>query len=210
MNLPYAATFRAYHTARLAPGLRKLRARIERPGPWGRSQIEALSAARGGARGLRRGALRHDRRRPRRLALLRRGTPQGLGAPQGRRRVARLMREHGLLSPRHVRQGAGISHDGRVTSWTRPTSCGAPDGTRVLTAEEGMCFRLRRRRPRTEPCAWTTAREYVSGHFGNQVRFWGVAASYSRSALGLLRRSPSSKATNGLSREHRRTPSSKG
>jgi len=84
------------------------------------------------------------------------------------------MREHGLLSPRRVRQGAGISHDGRVTS-DAPDVLWGSDGTRVLTAEEGMCFPLRRRRPRTEPCAWTTAREYVSGHFGNQVRFWGCS-----------------------------------
>lgn len=61
----------------------------------------------------------------------------GLGST--RRRVPRLMREHGLLSPRRVRQGAGISHDGRVTSDTPDVMWGTDD-TRVLTAEGRMCW----------------------------------------------------------------------
>src|SRR5665647_767628 len=59
--------------------------------------------------------------------------------PWRTRRVLRLMREHGLLSPRRVRQGNGISHEGRVTT-DAPGVMWGTDGTRVLTAEEGMCW----------------------------------------------------------------------
>jgi len=38
------------------------------------------------------------------------------GVRVSRRRVLRLMREHNLLSPRRVRQGEGVSHDGRITT----------------------------------------------------------------------------------------------
>jgi hypothetical protein len=45
-----------------------------------------------------------------------------------------------------VRQGNGISHEGRITT-DAPDLVWGTDGTRVLTAEEGMCFRLHGRRP---------------------------------------------------------------
>jgi len=61
------------------------------------------------------------------------------GVRTSRRRVLRLMREHGLLSPRRVRQGKGISHDGRITT-DAPDLVWGTDGTRVLTAEEGICW----------------------------------------------------------------------
>src|SRR5450759_3852333 len=56
-----------------------------------------------------------------------------------RRRALRLMREHGLLSPRRARQGKGIEHDGRITT-DAPDLMWGTDGTRVQTAEEGMCW----------------------------------------------------------------------
>ena len=61
------------------------------------------------------------------------------GVRTSRRRVLRLMREHGLLSPRRVRRGAGASHDGTITTDAPDLMWGA-DGTRVLTADEGMCW----------------------------------------------------------------------
>ena len=61
------------------------------------------------------------------------------GVRASRRRVLRLRREHGLLSPRRVRRGAGASHDGTITTDAPDLMWGA-DGTRVLTADEGMCW----------------------------------------------------------------------
>src|SRR5450759_586138 len=61
------------------------------------------------------------------------------GVRTSRRRVLRLMREHGLLSPRRVRQGKGIDHEGRITT-DAPDLVWGTDGTRVLTADEGMCW----------------------------------------------------------------------
>ena len=98
------------------------------------------------------------------------------GVRVSRRRVLRLMREHGLLSPRRVRQGAGVTHDGTITTDV-PDLMWGTDGTRVLTADEGMCW------------IFTAVDHFnceVVGHhvckrgdrFRNQVRFWGVQASY--------------------------------
>jgi putative transposase len=133
-----------------------------------------------------------------------------------RRRVLRLMREHALLSPRRVRQGRGVSHEGTIST-TAPDLMWGTDGTRVLTAEEGMAWvfiavdhfscevvgrHVCKRGDRfaaLQPVAQGLSRhfggvgadagrglslrmdngtQYVSEHFRNQVRFWGVEASY--------------------------------
>ena len=138
------------------------------------------------------------------------------GVRTSRRRVLRLMREHGLLSPRRVRQGKGISHEGRITT-DAPGVMWGTDGTRVLTAEEGMCWvftavdhfncevvgrhvckrgdRFAALQPVSQgllaqfggvtadvgrglTLRMDNGTQYVSEHFRNQVRFWGVAASY--------------------------------
>lgn len=138
------------------------------------------------------------------------------GVRTSRRRVLRLMREHGLLSPRRVRQGKGISHEGTITT-DAPDVMWGTDGTRVQTAEEGMCWvftavdhyscevvgrHVCKRGDRfaaLQPVAQGLERhfggvtadagrglslrmdngtQYVSEHFRNQVRFWGVEASY--------------------------------
>lgn len=44
-----------------------------------------------------------------------------------------------LLSPRRVRQGKGIGHDGTITT-DAPDLMWGTDGTRVQTADEGMCW----------------------------------------------------------------------
>jgi hypothetical protein len=106
-----------------------LRARVERLGPWGGSQIEALSAA---------------------------PAVSGEGL-------------HAMI--KDDLEGSPVSGEGYSNAWA------CAKGSLV---------------PRTEPCAWTTDHgEYVWGHCGNQVRFWGVAATDSWTALGLFRRSPS-------------------
>jgi len=61
------------------------------------------------------------------------------GVRVSRRRVLRIMREHGLLSPRRVRQGVDVGHDGTITT-DAPDLMWGTDGTRVLTADEGMCW----------------------------------------------------------------------
>lgn len=138
------------------------------------------------------------------------------GVRVSRRRVLRLMREHGLLSPRRVRQGAGISHDGTITTGA-PDLMWGTDGTRVMTSDEGMCWvftavdhfncevvghHVCKRGDRfaaLQPISQGLLRhfgavtadagrglslrmdngtQYVSDHFRNQVRFWGVEASY--------------------------------
>jgi transposase InsO family protein len=138
------------------------------------------------------------------------------GVRTSRRRVLALMREHGLLSPRRVRQGKGLSHEGTITT-DAPGLMWGTDGTRILTADEGMCWvftavdhfnaevvghHVCKRGDRfaaLQPVAQGLAKhfggvtaeagrglslrmdngtQYVSEHFRNQVRFWGVAASY--------------------------------
>jgi len=138
------------------------------------------------------------------------------GVRTSRRRVLRLMREHGLLSPRRVRQGKGVSHEGTITT-DAPDLMWGSDGTRVQTAEEGMCWifsavdhyscevvgshvckrgdRFAALQPVSQGLAkhfegvtadvgrglslrMDNGTQYVSDHFRNQVRFWGVEASY--------------------------------
>jgi len=138
------------------------------------------------------------------------------GVRTSRRRVLRLMREHGLLSPRRVRQGNGISHEGRITT-DAPDLVWGTDGTRVLTADEGMCWifaavdhyscevvgrhvckrgdRFAALQPVSQgllthfggvtadagrglSLRMDNGTQYVSEHFRNQVRFWGLEASY--------------------------------
>jgi len=138
------------------------------------------------------------------------------GVRVSRRRVLRLMREHGLLSPRRVRQGAGAVHEGTITT-DAPDLMWGTDGTRVMTADEGMCWvftavdhfncevvgrHVCKRGDRfaaLQPVSQGLLRhfggvgadvgrglslrmdngtQYVSDHFRNQVRFWGVEASY--------------------------------
>lgn len=138
------------------------------------------------------------------------------GVRTSRRRVLRLMREHGLLSPRRVRQGNGASHEGTITT-DAPDLMWGTDGTRVQTAEEGMCWifaavdhygcevvgvHVCKRGDRfaaLQPVAQGMAThfgglaadagrglalrldngsQYVSDHFRNQLRFWGIEASY--------------------------------
>lgn len=89
-----------------------------------------------------------------------------------------LHRERGLFFPRRVRQGEGMSHDGKVTT-NAPDAMFGHGGTRVLPGKEGTCFRLGRQRLSTEACTWITALEHMSSRFCDQVRFWGVTPSHS-------------------------------
>lgn len=56
-----------------------------------------------------------------------------------RRRVLRLMREHGLLSPHRAPQGEPNAHDGRITT-DAPDVMWATDGALVQTVDEGRVW----------------------------------------------------------------------
>ena len=57
----------------------------------------------------------------------------------GKDRILRIMRENNILSPRRVRQGAGKTHDGTITT-TAPNIMWGTDGVRVFTVEEGWVW----------------------------------------------------------------------
>jgi transposase InsO family protein len=54
-------------------------------------------------------------------------------------RVCRLMREHALLSPHRVRQGAPVLHDGSIQA-EAPNQMWGTDGIRIQTVEEGWVW----------------------------------------------------------------------
>lgn len=56
-----------------------------------------------------------------------------------RKRVLRVMREHGLLSPHRVPQGEPIAHDGTITT-DAPDQMWATDGAQVETIDEGRVW----------------------------------------------------------------------
>lgn len=63
----------------------------------------------------------------------------GKGIRASRKRVLRLMREHGLLSPYRRPQGAKKEHDGTICT-DAPNEMWGTDATKVLTAEEGYAW----------------------------------------------------------------------
>jgi len=138
------------------------------------------------------------------------------GIRVGKDRVLRIMRENNILSPRRVRQGAGKTHDGTITT-TAPNIMWGTDGVRVFTVEEGWVWifsavehcnaecvgyhvcKIGSRYAALEPIAMglkkiygsvdsDTARglslrmdhgsQYLSDHFLNQIRFWGIQPSF--------------------------------
>jgi transposase InsO family protein len=134
----------------------------------------------------------------------------------GAKRVLRLMRENQLLSPRRVRQGAALVHDGRITTDV-PNDMWGTDGARVFTVEDGWGWifvgvehwsaecvgwhvcKEGSRYAALEPIAMgltaifgsvgpDVARglslrmdhgpQYLSDHFLNQIRYWGIHPSF--------------------------------
>jgi len=132
------------------------------------------------------------------------------------KRVLRLMREHQLLSPHRVRQGAQNLHDGRIMT-DAPNVMWGTDGTKVFTLNDGWVWvfsvvehwnaeclgwnvcKVGNRYQALQPVGMaiqevfhTVCRDaargvalrmdhgsqYLSDHFLNQIRFWGLAASF--------------------------------
>jgi transposase InsO family protein len=133
-----------------------------------------------------------------------------------RKRVLRIMREQHLLSPRRVRCGEGLLHEGTITT-DAPNLMWGTDGARVLTVEDGWGWifvgvehfstecvghhvcKEGTRYEALQPIAMglteiygsvgaDVARglelrmdhgtQYLSDHYLNQVRFWGIKPSF--------------------------------
>ena len=133
-----------------------------------------------------------------------------------RKRILRIMREHGLLSPHRGRRLEGAAHTGEIIT-TRPNEMWGTDGIRVLTVEDGWGWvfssvehwnaecvgwhvcKTGDRFAALEPIAMGIDRifggveadvarglsmrmdhgtQYLSDHFLNQVRFWGIRPSF--------------------------------
>src|SRR5659263_724341 len=84
--------------------------------------------------------------------------------------------------PRRACAGSSPPSITTAARWWAATSArgatASPPCSRSRRASPSTSAALMRTPAGDSPCAWTTAREYVSEHFRNQVRFWGVAASY--------------------------------
>ena len=138
------------------------------------------------------------------------------GIRVARKRVLRIMRENGLLSPHRVRQGAPNLHDGKIITLS-PNVMWGTDGARVFTLDDGWVWifsavehwnaecvgwhvcKVGSRFAALEPISQGLLRiygsveadvsrglalrmdhgsQYLSDHFQNQIRFWGITPSF--------------------------------
>ena len=119
------------------------------------------------------------------------------GIRVARTRVLRVMRAHKLLSPHRGRQGAARVHAGTIVTQA-PNVIWGTDGVRVFTLDDGWgwiftavehwnaecvgwhanpahLWRPRRQRSRAGAAPGS---QYLSDHFLNQIRYWGIRPSY--------------------------------
>ena len=138
------------------------------------------------------------------------------GVRVSRKRVLRVMRENGLLSPYRGRQGHEGGHQGTIITGAPNVMWGA-DGSRILTQDEGWvwlfaavehwnseCIGRHVSKPGTrfqalEPVSMALTdiyggigpgiarglelrmghgSQYLSDHFQNQIKCWGIAPSF--------------------------------
>ncbi len=138
------------------------------------------------------------------------------GIRAARKRVLRVMREHGLLSPHRGRQGEAKKHDGKIVTLV-PNVMWGTDGVRVFTVDDGWVWifsavehwnaecvgwhacKVGSRFAALEPISQGLQRiygsvdaevaqglalrmdhgsQYLSDHFQNQIRFWGIKPSF--------------------------------
>ena len=134
----------------------------------------------------------------------------------GRKRVLRIMREHNLLSPNRVFQGAPKEHAGKIIT-AAPNILWGTDGTKIFTTEEGWAWLFTTVEHWNAEClGWHLTKtgdrfaalqpismaltnrfgsvsadaarglrlrmdhgpQYLSDHFQNQIKFWGIAPSF--------------------------------
>ena len=138
------------------------------------------------------------------------------GIRVARKRVLRVMREHGLLSPHRARQGEAKVHDGKIVT-VAPNVMWGTDGVRVFTMDDGWVWifaavehwnaecvgwhvcKVGSRFAALEPISQGLLRiygsveadvsrglalrmdhgsQYLSDHFLNQIRYWGIRPSF--------------------------------
>ncbi len=138
------------------------------------------------------------------------------GIRVARKRVLRVMREHGLLSPYRGRQGEAKVHDGKIVTLA-PNVMWGTDGVRVFTVDDGWVWifagvehwnaecvgwhvcKVGSRFAALEPISQGLLRiygsveadvarglalrmdhgsQYLSDHFLNQIRYWGIRPSF--------------------------------
>ena len=138
------------------------------------------------------------------------------GIRVARKRVLRVMRENGLLSPHRGRQGEAKLHDGKIVTQA-PNEMWGTDGVRVFTVDDGWVWifaavehwsaecmgwhvcKVGSRFAALEPIAQGLQRiygsleadvarglalrmdhgsQYLSDHFLNQIRYWGIRPSF--------------------------------
>ncbi|MBW1688825.1 MAG: DDE-type integrase/transposase/recombinase [Deltaproteobacteria bacterium] len=138
------------------------------------------------------------------------------GIRVARKRVLRVMREHGLLSPHRGRQGEAKVHDGKIVTLA-PNVMWGTDGVRVFTVDDGWVWifagvehwnaecvgwhvcKVGSRFAALEPISQGLLRiygsveadvarglalrmdhgsQYLSDHFLNQIRYWGIRPSF--------------------------------
>jgi transposase InsO family protein len=138
------------------------------------------------------------------------------GVRVARKRVLRVMREHGLLSPHRGRQGEAKVHDGKIITLA-PNVMWGTDGVRVFTVDDGWVWifaavehwnaecvgwhacKVGSRFAALEPISQGLLRiygsvdadiarglalrmdhgsQYLSDHFLNQLRYWGIRPSF--------------------------------
>jgi transposase InsO family protein len=138
------------------------------------------------------------------------------GVRVARKRVLRVMRENGLLSPHRGRQGEEKVHDGKIITLA-PNVMWGTDGVRVFTVDDGWVWifaavehwnaecvgwhvcKVGSRFAALEPISQGLVRiygsvdadvarglalrmdhgsQYLSDHFLNQLRYWGIRPSF--------------------------------
>ena len=138
------------------------------------------------------------------------------GIQVARKRVLRVMRENGLLSPHRGRQGEAKVHDGKIVTQA-PNEMWGTDGVRVFTVDDGWVWifagvehwsaecvgwhvcKVGNRFAALEPISQGLQRiygsleadvarglalrmdhgsQYLSDHFLNQIRYWGIRPSF--------------------------------
>lgn len=138
------------------------------------------------------------------------------GVRVSQKRVLRIMRENGLLSPHRWPQGKTNEHDGRIVT-DAPNEMWGTDGSRILTQDEGWVWLFGTVEHFNSECiGWHVSKagtrfqalepvgmalndifgcadrgiarglalrmdhgaQYLSDHFLNQIKYWGIAPSF--------------------------------
>jgi putative transposase len=119
----------------------------------------------------------------------------------GRKRVLRIMQQNNLLSPHRVVQGEKQEHKGKISTQV-PNDMWGTDGTKIFTIDDGWCWlftAVEHWNAALQPLSMAVNQrfgsvgkdaargltlrmdngsQYLSEHFQNQIKFWGIAPSF--------------------------------